>query len=68
MATSYIPGRGNLVWLQFTPQAGHELGGTSSGAGDSSRYLQQTRGFSVVLSNYLSGEGLSLRSLLAERP
>ncbi len=23
----YIPGRGDLVWLQFDPQAGHEQGG-----------------------------------------
>ena len=27
MATSYVPGRGDLVWLQFTPQAGHEQAG-----------------------------------------
>jgi mRNA interferase MazF len=23
----YVPERGDLVWLQFTPQAGHEQGG-----------------------------------------
>ncbi len=24
---SYVPDRGDLVWMQFTPQAGHEQGG-----------------------------------------
>jgi mRNA interferase MazF len=27
MAAKYIPARGDLVWLQFTPQAGHEQAG-----------------------------------------
>ncbi len=27
MAASYVPARGDLVWLQFTPQAGHEQAG-----------------------------------------
>jgi mRNA interferase MazF len=27
MAAKYIPARGDLVWLQFTPQAGHERAG-----------------------------------------
>jgi mRNA interferase MazF len=27
MATTYTPNRGDLVWLQFHPQAGHEYGG-----------------------------------------
>ena len=27
MAPSYVPRRGDLVWLQFTPQAGHEQAG-----------------------------------------
>jgi len=27
MAASYIPGRGDLIWLQFNPQAGHEQAG-----------------------------------------
>ena len=25
---SYVPGRGDIVWLNFTPQAGHEQMGT----------------------------------------
>ena len=28
MPAAYIPARGDLVWLQFTPQAGHEQAGT----------------------------------------
>lgn len=27
MAVSYVPERGDLVWLQFNPQAGHEQAG-----------------------------------------
>ena len=27
MAKPYVPGRGDIVWLQFTPQAGHEQAG-----------------------------------------
>lgn len=27
MPASYVPARGDLVWLQFTPQAGHEQAG-----------------------------------------
>lgn len=27
MARRYVPGRGDLVWLQFDPQAGHEQAG-----------------------------------------
>ncbi len=27
MAGSYVPERGDLVWLQFNPQAGHEQAG-----------------------------------------
>ena len=27
MARRYIPGRGDIVWLQFDPQAGHEQAG-----------------------------------------
>jgi mRNA interferase MazF len=28
MAGRYTPARGDLVWLEFTPQAGHEQAGT----------------------------------------
>lgn len=27
-AAGYTPDRGDVVWLEFTPQAGHEQGGT----------------------------------------
>jgi len=27
MAAPYVPGRGELIWLQFNPQAGHEQSG-----------------------------------------
>ena len=27
MAASYVPARGDLVWLRFNPQAGHEQAG-----------------------------------------
>ncbi len=27
MGAAYVPNRGDIVWLQFTPQAGHEQAG-----------------------------------------
>lgn len=27
MGSAYVPNRGDIVWLQFTPQAGHEQAG-----------------------------------------
>ena len=27
MASAYVPDAGDIVWLQFTPQSGHELAG-----------------------------------------
>ena len=27
MAPAFVPGRGDVVWLEFTPQAGHEQAG-----------------------------------------
>jgi len=27
VAGAYVPGRGHIVWLQFSPQAGHEQAG-----------------------------------------
>jgi mRNA interferase MazF len=27
MASGYVPARGDIVWLQFSPQAGHEQSG-----------------------------------------
>ncbi len=27
MAAAFVPGRGDIVWLQFTPHAGHEQAG-----------------------------------------
>lgn len=28
MVTKYVPQQGDIVWLEFTPQAGHEQAGT----------------------------------------
>jgi len=28
MVTKYVPRQGDIVWLEFTPQAGHEQAGT----------------------------------------
>ena len=27
MVNSYVPGRGDIIWLEFNPQAGHEQAG-----------------------------------------
>ena len=42
MKTGYVPKRGDLIWLDFTPQAGHEQAGRRPAAVISnSRYNQK---------------------------
>jgi mRNA interferase MazF len=44
VAGKYIPGRGDLVWLQFTPQAGHEQAGHRPAVALSPRGYNQKTG------------------------
>jgi len=47
MAGKYIPGRGDLVWLQFTPQAGHEQAGHRPAVALSPRSYNQKTGLAL---------------------
>lgn len=47
MAAKYIPGRGDLVWLQFTPQAGHEQAGHRPAVALSPRSYNQKTGLAL---------------------
>ena len=47
MAAKYIPGRGDLVWLQFTPQAGHEQAGLRPAVVLSPRNYNQKTGLAL---------------------
>ena len=41
MSRGYVPEAGDIVWLNFTPQAGHEQAGHPTGLGVESARLQQ---------------------------
>jgi mRNA interferase MazF len=47
MAAKYIPGRGDLVWLQFTPRAGHEQAGLRPAVILSPRSYNQKAGLAL---------------------
>ena len=47
MAAKYIPARGDLVWLQFTPQAGHEQAGHRPAVALSPRSYNQKAGLAL---------------------
>jgi mRNA interferase MazF len=47
VAGKYIPGRGDLVWLQFTPQAGHEQAGHRPAVALSPRSYNQKTGLAL---------------------
>jgi len=47
MARSYVPERGDLVWLQFNPQAGHEQRGLRPALVISSRIYNEKTGLAV---------------------
>jgi mRNA interferase MazF len=47
MAAKYIPARGDLVWLQFTPQAGHEQAGHRPAVALSPRSYNQKSGLAL---------------------
>lgn len=47
MAAKYIPARGDIVWLQFTPQAGHEQAGHRPAVALSPRSYNQKTGLAL---------------------
>jgi mRNA interferase MazF len=42
MVTSYVPERGDIVWLNFSPQQGHEQAGMRPALVLSPKYYNQT--------------------------
>ena len=44
----YVPARGDLIWFDFDPQAGHEQGGRRSAVGLTVRDYNQLIGLAVV--------------------
>ena len=48
MSSGYVPRRGDLVWLAFTPQAGHEQAGTRPALVLSPREYNRKVGLALV--------------------
>ncbi|MBN1534480.1 MAG: endoribonuclease MazF [Spirochaetes bacterium] len=48
MVAPYVPGRGDLIWLDFTPQAGHEQRGRRPALVLSPREYNGTVGLALV--------------------
>lgn len=44
----YVPERGDLIWIEFSPQAGHEQAGRRPALTLSSRSYNRTRGFALL--------------------
>ncbi len=63
MARSYVPEAGDIAWLQFTPQAGHEQAGGSSSRRVEPGNLQWEDWAVAVLPTDLAYQRLSVRSL-----
>lgn len=48
MAAAFVPGRGDIVWLQFTPHAGHEQAGRRPALVVSPREYNRRVGLALV--------------------
>jgi len=46
--TVYVPGQGDLIWLDFDPQAGHEQGGRRPAVVLSPKAYNQVTGLALV--------------------
>ena len=57
MARSYVPERGDLVWLQFNPQAGHEQSGLRPALVVSSTTYNEKTGLAIFcpITNQVKG-------------
>ena len=51
MRRGYVPDAGDIVWLNFTPQAGHEQAGHGPALGVESARLQRENKPDGLLSN-----------------
>ena len=62
---TYAPDRGDLVWLEFNPQAGHEQAGHRPALVDLTGGLQPPCRLGPMLPNHQPGEGISVRGRAA---
>ena len=65
MTAAYVPDRGDLVWLEFTPQKGSEQAGRPPALVISPKAYNAKVGLALFFSSDISREGLSVRSGLA---
>jgi len=64
--TVYIPGRGDLIWLQFNPQAGHEQAGTRPALVISPQIYNGKVGLALVCPVTSKAKGYPFEVLLPE--
>ena len=62
MTGAYVPERGDLVWLGFDPQAGHEQAGRCPALVITRRSYNQRSGLAVVCPVTRTAKGYSSRS------
>lgn len=60
MADGYVPERGDIVWLQFDPQAGHEQAGHRPALVLSPTLYNGRRGDDAVLPHHQPYQRLSV--------
>lgn len=66
MAKRYVPGRGDLVWLRFDPQSGHEQSGRRPALVISPRAYNGTVGLALVCPITSRVKGYPFEVLLPE--
>ena len=60
VSAAYVPDRGDIVWLNFSPQAGHEQAGRRPALVLSLKSYNDTTGPSPALHGYYGSERLPL--------
>ena len=60
VSSPYVPDRGDIVWLNFIPHAGHEQAGRKPALVLSPRSYNHRTGLGPILSGYHGSEGLPL--------
>ena len=63
MVRRYGPLAGDIVWLAFDPQAGHEQAGHRPVAGAKPIGIQRQNRIDALLPDDLASEGLSVRGI-----
>ena len=68
MVNRYVPDRGDIVWLQFDPQAGHEQAGHRPALVLSPARYNQARGMMICCSLTSRIKGYPFEVLVSEEP